>query len=82
MTITSALASISIRSLVAVSMDTCLDTSRLDIRSFQLQEDDVAVGYDLFRRNLETYHECMLSGNWGGIEEITRPDWAKRKDYA
>lgn len=52
------------------------------MRTFQLQEDDVAVGYDLFRRNLDTYHECMLSGNWGGIEEITRPDWAKRKDYA
>ncbi|MGY3065933.1 hypothetical protein ACVWYR_001248 [Pantoea agglomerans] len=52
------------------------------VRTFQLQEDDVAEGYELFRRNLDTYHECMLCGNWGGIEEITRPDWAKRKDYA
>ncbi|WP_370641010.1 MULTISPECIES: hypothetical protein [unclassified Pantoea] len=52
------------------------------VRVFQLGEDDVAVGYDLFRRDLNAYHKCMQSGNWGGIEEITRPDWAKRKDYA
>jgi len=50
------------------------------VRVFQLGEDDVSVGYDLFRRDLATYHECMLSGNWGGIEELTRPDWAKTKD--
>ena len=67
---------------VFIAVSESIDCGRYPVRTFQLQEDDVAVGYDLFRRNLDTYHECMLSGNWGGIEEITRPDWAKRKDYA
>ena len=66
---------------VFIAVSEAIDCGRYPVRTFQLQEDDVAVGYDLFRRNLDTYHECMLSGNWGGIEEITRPDWAKRKDY-
>jgi len=67
---------------VFIAVSESIDCGRYPVRVFQLGEDDVAVGYDLFRRDLTAYHECMLSGNWGGIEEITRPDWAKRKDYA
>lgn len=67
---------------VFIAVSESIDCGRYPVRVFQLGEDDVQVGYDLFRRDLNTYHECLASGNWGGIEEITRPDWAKRKDYS
>lgn len=67
---------------VFIAVSESIDCGRYPVRVFQLAEDDVTVGYDLFRRDLSTYHECIKSGNWGGIEEITRPDWAKRKDLS
>lgn len=67
---------------VFIAVSESIDCGRYPVRTFQLQEEDVAAGHDLFRRDLTTYHECMQSGSWGGIEEITRPCWAKKKDYA
>ena len=65
---------------VFIAVSESIDCGRYPVRVFQLSEDDVAAGYDQFRRDLRTYHECRETDNWGGIEEITRPEWAKRKD--
>ena len=65
---------------VFIAVSESIDCGRYPVRVFQLSEDDVAVGYDQFRRDLRAYHACRESDNWGGIEEITRPEWAKRKD--
>lgn len=58
-----------------------IDCGRYPVRTFQIQPDDTEDGYNLFRTSLNTYHECRTTDNWGGIEEITRPAWAKKKDY-
>ncbi|QGY29800.1 PD-(D/E)XK nuclease-like domain-containing protein [Pantoea cypripedii] len=65
---------------VFIAVSESIDCGRYPVRTFQLTEEDVSVGDALFRRDLAVYHECRQSGNWGGIEELTRPDWAKRKD--
>ncbi|TKI03544.1 PD-(D/E)XK nuclease-like domain-containing protein [Martelella alba] len=65
-----------------IAVSESIDCGRYPVRVFQLEKDDVSVGHDLFRQDLQTYHECRETGNWGGIEELSRPEWAKRKDRA
>lgn len=65
---------------VFIAVSETIDCGRYPTRVFQLHEDDSQVGYELFQRDIQTYHECRLSGNWGGIEEIRRPAWARSKD--
>jgi len=67
---------------VFLAVSESIECGRYPVRVYQLNDEDVAVGHDLFRRDLSTYHECMQTGNWGGIEELTRPYWAKRKENA
>nr|WP_314424849.1 PD-(D/E)XK nuclease-like domain-containing protein [uncultured Erwinia sp.] len=57
-----------------------IDCGRYPVRAFQIKPEDTDAGYGLFRNALNTYHECRVSDSWGGIEEITRPAWAKKKD--
>ncbi len=64
---------------VFIAVSESIDCGRYPVRVSQLGEDDVDVGYQLFRRDLDTYHECRVSENWGGIEEIRRPAWARKK---
>ncbi|CBX44552.1 exodeoxyribonuclease [Erwinia phage phiEt88] len=66
---------------IFIAVSETINCGRYPVRTFQLAADDVATGHDLFRNSLNTYHECRVSDSWGGIEEITRPAWAKKKDY-
>lgn len=63
-----------------IAVSESIDCGRYPVRVFQLDKDDVAAGHDLFRRDLQTYHECRETDNWGGIEEIRRPAWARKKN--
>ena len=49
-------------------------------RVFELDAPDVDAGHQLFRRDLNTYHECRISDEWGGVEIIKRPEWARKQD--
>ncbi|MCR5957544.1 exodeoxyribonuclease VIII, partial [Salmonella enterica subsp. enterica serovar Heidelberg] len=50
------------------------------VRVFELDAPDVDAGHQLFRRDLNTYHECRISDEWGGVEIIKRPEWARKQD--
>lgn len=63
---------------IAVSETT--DCGRYPVRVFVLDDHDKEIGYQLFRRDLKTYAECVKSNTWHGFEIIQRPDWARRKD--
>ncbi|KLU14305.1 MULTISPECIES: PD-(D/E)XK nuclease-like domain-containing protein [Xenorhabdus] len=58
-----------------------IDCGKYPVRLFVLDQYDREVGFDLFRKNLNTYHECRVKGNFGlGFEVVQRPEWARRRD--
>lgn len=57
-----------------------IDCGRYPVRVFELDATDVDAGHQLFRRDLNTYHECRISDEWGGVEIIKRPEWARKQD--
>lgn len=57
-----------------------IDCGRYPVRVFELDAPDVDAGHALFRRDLNTYHECRINDEWGGVEIIKRPDWARKQD--
>ncbi|UPY96240.1 PD-(D/E)XK nuclease-like domain-containing protein [Pectobacterium sp. 21LCBS03] len=65
---------------VFIAVSETIDCGRYPVRVFELEDDDKATGHELYRRDLAAYHNARTSRNWGGIEKITRPAWAKRKE--
>lgn len=63
-----------------IAVSETIDCGRYPVRVFQLDEDDMSRGFDLFRQNLSTYHVCRLSDQWGGVETICRPAWARKQE--
>jgi hypothetical protein len=55
-----------------------IDCGRYPVRVFELE--DIDAGHALFRRDLNTYHECRINNEWGGVETIKRPEWARKQD--
>lgn len=62
---------------VFIVVSESIDCGRYPVRVFELHDDDMHAGFNLFRRDLNTFHACRLSNNWGGIETIRRPSWAR-----
>lgn len=63
-----------------IAVSETIDCGRYPVRVFELDAPDVDAGHALFRRDLNTYHECQTTGEWGGIEIIKRPEWARKQD--
>ncbi|ERT13608.1 PD-(D/E)XK nuclease-like domain-containing protein, partial [Photorhabdus temperata] len=58
-------------SFVFIAVSESINCGRYPVRLFVLCDDDHDVGYSLFRRDIETYHTCKASDNWGlGFEII------------
>lgn len=57
-----------------------IDCGRYPVRVFELDAADVDEGHRLYRRDLTTYHQCRTSDEWGGVEKIQRPAWARKQD--
>jgi len=66
---------------VFIAVSETIDCGRYPVRVFVLDDYDKDVGHQLFRRDLNTYAECIKNNTWHGFEVIQRPDWARRKDY-
>lgn len=65
---------------VFIAVSESIDCGRYPVRTFQLHSEDVDAGHQLYRRDLNTYHQCRISNSWGGIEELRRPAWARKQD--
>ncbi|WP_289992032.1 PD-(D/E)XK nuclease-like domain-containing protein [Photorhabdus laumondii] len=63
-----------------IAVSESIDCARYPVRVFELDSDDVDVGFNLFKQNLHIFHECRINDDWGGIEPISRPNWAKRRN--
>jgi len=66
---------------VFIVVSESIECGRYPVRVFSLTPYDVDVGTHLFRANLRTYADAIAREDFGGIEEITRPDWDKRNDF-
>ncbi|ENL4829827.1 PD-(D/E)XK nuclease-like domain-containing protein, partial [Salmonella enterica subsp. enterica serovar Teko] len=63
-------------SFLAVSES--IDCGKYPVHLYILEDEHHDIGYSLFRRDLNTYHECKSSNKWGwGFEVIERPYWAR-----
>lgn len=65
---------------VFIAVSETIDCGRYPVRVFELDPEDVETGGRLFHRDLNTYHKCRNSGEWGGVEMISRPSWARKQD--
>ncbi len=55
-----------------------IDCGKYPVHLYILEDEHHDIGYSLFRRDLNTYHECKFSNKWGwGFEIIERPYWAR-----
>lgn len=63
-----------------IAVSETIDCGRYPVRVFELDRDDIETGHRLFRRDLNAYHECRVSNEWGGVEIIKRPEWARKQD--
>lgn len=64
---------------VFLAVSETIDCGRYPVRLLELEQEDMDVGYALFRQNLATFHECRTHDNWGGVEKISRPAWARKQ---
>ncbi|MGK3130745.1 PD-(D/E)XK nuclease-like domain-containing protein [Pantoea sp. C8B4] len=65
---------------VFIAISESIDCGRYPVRVFELDDEDMHSGKNLFRQNLNTYHHCRLNDYWGGIETIQRPAWARKQE--
>lgn len=65
---------------VFIAVSETIDCGRYPVRVFELSADHRADGHEIYRRDLNAYHQCRISNSWGGIEELERPFWARKKD--
>ncbi len=65
---------------VFIAVSESIDCGRYPVRVFELDAYDKDEGLRLFRRDLNTYHQCRASNEWGGVEIIKRPEWARKQD--
>ncbi|WP_068445131.1 PD-(D/E)XK nuclease-like domain-containing protein [Providencia heimbachae] len=63
-----------------IAVSETIDCARYPVHVYELDSSDIDVGFNLFKQNLQEFHECRINDDWGGIEPISRPDWARRKD--
>ncbi len=48
-----------------------IDCGRYPVRVFELDAADVDEGHRLYRRDLNTYHQCRITDEWGGVEKFS-----------
>jgi len=63
---------------VFLAVSESIECGRYPVHTYILDNEAMEEGYRLFRQDLETWHRCNESGEWGwGFEEIQRPYWAR-----
>jgi exodeoxyribonuclease VIII len=65
---------------IFIAVSETIDCGRYPVRVFELDAPDIDAGHALFRRDLNTYHHCRTTNDWGGVEIIKRPEWARKQD--
>ncbi|PIF22229.1 MULTISPECIES: PD-(D/E)XK nuclease-like domain-containing protein [Pantoea] len=66
---------------VFIVVSESIECGRYPVRVYSLTPYDVEVGTHLFRSDLTRFAKAIETNDFGGIEEISRPEWDKRSDF-
>ena len=61
---------------IFLAVDSAISAGRYRVQVIELDQEWVSAGHDLYRKNLQTYHECRTGNNWLGLTTLNRPRWA------
>lgn len=61
-------------------VSTSRSAGRYPVHVYELDEEDKQAGRRAYRRNLETYAQCVKAGDFTHVEPLARPWWARRRD--
>ncbi|SIR65764.1 exodeoxyribonuclease VIII [Aeromonas sp. RU39B] len=64
---------------VFIAVSTSISCGRYSVRVRPLTDDWKEAGKDLFRRDLNRFHECRINDDWHDFKPLLRPAWAARK---
>lgn len=59
-----------------VAISSTISAGRYPVDVFDLTPDWKEAGSDLFRKDLNTYHQCKKNNDWVHVHTIQRPRWA------
>ncbi|WLD56914.1 PD-(D/E)XK nuclease-like domain-containing protein [Salinispirillum sp. LH 10-3-1] len=59
-----------------LAVSSTVSAGRYAVDVVELPDDWKAAGYDLYRRDLHTYHACREADDWMHIRTLQRPRWA------
>lgn len=58
-------------------VSTGIDCGRYPVRLFTMDSEAKDAGRSAYLRDIETYAECIRTGEWSAIETLSLPHWAK-----
>lgn len=59
-------------------VDSSCSAGRYRVDVVDLPQEWVDAGYELYRRDLETYHACRQNNDWLHVRTLNRPRWANK----
>ncbi|MET3998858.1 PD-(D/E)XK nuclease-like domain-containing protein [Marinobacterium sp. MBR-109] len=63
-----------------LAVSSTVGAGRYAVDVIEIEPDWKRRGHELFRQNLETYHQCKVNDDWLHIRKLERPAWAVRQD--
>ncbi len=63
-----------------LAVSSTVGAGRYAVDVIEIEPDWKRRGHELFRQNLETYHQCKINDDWMHIRKLERPAWAVRQD--
>ena len=61
-----------------LAVSSSIECGRYPVRVRPLEPDWIAAGQDLYRRDLNTFHQCRINNDWHDFKPAIRPTWARR----
>ena len=61
-----------------LAVSSSIECGRYPVRVRPLEPDWIVVGHDLYRRDLNTFHQCRINNDWHDLKPAIRPAWARR----
>ena len=61
-----------------LAVSSSIECGRYPVRVRPLEPDWIAAGKDLYRRDLNTFHQCRVNNDWHDFKPAIRPTWARR----
>ena len=61
-----------------IAVSSSIECGRYPVRVRPLDTKWAEDGYELYRRDLNTFHQCRINNDWHDLKPLIRPAWARR----